>query len=66
MPRRPRVWKMEVIKRGMLLEELAQRVGYSLPVLSRLANGWTEPNEKLRKAIPEILGLDEKRAWRRL
>jgi len=50
----------------MPMQELAQRVGYSLPVLSRLANGWAEPNEKLRKAIPEVLGIPEDRAWRKV
>ncbi|NIM03308.1 helix-turn-helix domain-containing protein [bacterium] len=55
-----------MIKQGIQLQELALRVGYSDSQLSRLANGWTEPNEKLRKAIPQVLGIPEDRAWRRI
>jgi len=59
-------WKVEMIKQGIQLQELALRVGYSDSQLSRLANGWAEPNEKLRKAIPQALGIPEDRAWRRI
>jgi len=59
-------WKVEMVRQGIQLQELARRVGYSDSQLSRLANGWAEPNERLRKAIPEILGISEERAWRKV
>lgn len=66
MKPRPFQWKIELIRQGLTLQEFSYRLGYDISTLSRVANGWKNPSKKMKRRIPESLGMSEKRAWQRI
>jgi transcriptional regulator with XRE-family HTH domain len=53
--------KLELWKAGIRQNRLAQMLGVDETMLSRIMNGFREPNQQMRIKIAELLGCDE--AW---
>ncbi len=51
-------------KRGLSQKQLAEAVGVSRGLISRVENGWERPYESLRQRIAEALDVDEKELFR--
>ena len=51
--------KLELWKSGIRQNKLAQLLGVDETVLSRIVNGFREPNQQIRSKIAELLQRDE-------
>lgn len=51
--------KLQIFKRGMRQNYLAQILGINEAVLSKIIHGYLEPSESLRKSIADFLGASE-------
>ena len=52
--------KLELWKSGIRQNRLAQMLGVDESVLSRIVNGFREPNQQIRSKIAEMLQRDER------
>ena len=51
--------KLELWRSGIRQNKLAQLLGVDETVLSRIVNGFREPNQQIRSKIAELLERDE-------
>ncbi len=51
--------KLQLFKQGMRQNRLAQCLGIDETILSKIVNGFREPNQELRGRIAQLLKSDE-------
>jgi hypothetical protein len=66
MKPRPAQWRIELVKKGITLQELAHEVDCDISTLSKLGKGWTTPSQGLRERVAQALQMPVERAWRRV
>lgn len=55
--------KVLMIKKGIKNFDLAKHLDFDPGKMSKIVNGWLEPDQQTKKRIAEYLGVEEAKLW---
>lgn len=56
--------KMLLIKRGLRNFDLAKHMGCDPAKISKIVNGWLDPDQETKRKIAAFLGVSEAKLWK--